>query len=328
MTERIGRRAMLRGLAAGAAASMVPLSAWGSELGAAPSETAASAAPGKPFRFVHLSDIHVQPELRAAAGMTKCLAAVESLDPKPDLIVTGGDLIMDAFAQDEARSKMLFELYKKVLADHTGIPVRQCIGNHDIFGWANKKGVTPAHPQYGKKMVCEMLELPQTYYAFDAGGWRFYILDDIQPTEDHRYEAYLDEPQRAWLEEQLRQKDPAMPAAVVCHIPILSVTAMDVASTFRDGVHAVPSALVCRDAHDLAHLLAKHNVRLALSGHMHMVDRVDYRGVTYICDGAVSGGWWKGEHRGFHEGFGVIDLAADGTLSHKYHQYGWQAVPA
>ena len=145
----------------------------------------AVAASAKPFRFVHLADIHVQPERRAEAGMVECLAAVEALDPKPDFILTGGDLVMDTFDQDAARSTTLFELYRKVLADHTDIPVHQCIGNHDVWGWGNKQGSSPEHPQYGKKMVCEMLDLPQTYYKFDCGGGRLFVLDDLQPTDDH-----------------------------------------------------------------------------------------------------------------------------------------------
>jgi len=49
------------------------------------------------------------------------------------------------------------------------------------------------------------------------------------------------------------------------------------------------------DAAKIKDLFAKHkNVKLCLSGHLHLVDRVDYNGVTYLCDGAVCGGWWKG----------------------------------
>jgi len=39
----------------------------------------------------------------------KCLAAVARLDPAPDFIVTGGDLVMDVFEQEEKRSRDLVE---------------------------------------------------------------------------------------------------------------------------------------------------------------------------------------------------------------------------
>ena len=75
----------------------------------------------------------------------------------------------------------------------------------------------------------------------------------------------------------------------------------------------------------IVELFRKHNVRLCLSGHMHMIDRVAFRGITFICDGAVSGNWWKGAHLEFPEGYGVIDLYADGTFEHQYVTYGWVA---
>ena len=81
---------------------------------------------------------------------------------------------------------------------------------------------------------------------------------------------------------------------------------------------------VVRDAVDLVALLSKYNVRLALSGHMHMLDRIDYRGVTFISEGAVSGAWWKGAHKGFAEGFGIVDCTPTGSFQHSYHPYGWK----
>ena len=119
----------------------------------------------------------------------------------------------------------------------------------------------------------------------------------------------------------MRAKPAAMPAAAVCHIPIFSMTVFE-DSAKRDARN-VPAGLMCRDARKLAELFARHNVKLALSGHMHQVDRIKFRELTFICDGAVSGKWWKGPFKGFEAGFGVLDLAADGSLRHQYHDYGW-----
>jgi predicted phosphodiesterase len=71
---------------------------------------------------------------------------------------------------------------------------------------------------------------------------------------------------------------------------------------------------------------AAGNVRLCLSGHIHLLDRCELDGVTYICDGAVSGAWWKGPLDGIREGFGVIDLRPDGGFTHRYEPYGWNAA--
>ncbi|MGW8258417.1 MAG: metallophosphoesterase family protein, partial [Thermoguttaceae bacterium] len=214
--------------------------------------------------------------------------------------------------------RKLYTLLKKVFADYAGIPVHHCIGNHDCFGWEHKKGVTPKTPGYGKKMVCEYLGLERTYYRFDHKGWRFFVLDDIQYDPEKVYVAGIDGPQLAWLKEELKAKPPSMPAAAVCHIPILSVTSLRGKNT-----HHIPETFMCRNPQALAGLFAKYNLRLALSGHTHQVDRVDYRGVTYLCNGAVCGAWWKGPHSGFQEGFGVIDLGADQTIANFYYDYGW-----
>jgi hypothetical protein len=59
---------------------------------------------------------------------------------------------------------------------------------------------------------------------------------------------------------------------------------------------------------------------------MHLIDRVDYNGVTYLCNGAVSANWWKGRHKDCDEGYAVIDLYEDGSFEHDYVTFGWKAV--
>ncbi len=79
------------------------------------------------------------------------------------------------------------------------------------------------------------------------------------------------------------------------------------------------------DVARLRELFWKHpNVKLCLSGHLHLRERVEYNGVTYLCNGAVSGGWWKGDHQQTKAGYAVIDLFADGTFEDQYLPYGWQ----
>jgi 3',5'-cyclic AMP phosphodiesterase CpdA len=79
------------------------------------------------------------------------------------------------------------------------------------------------------------------------------------------------------------------------------------------------------DADAIRKLFERHgNVRLALSGHMHMVDRVDFRGTTYLCNGAVSGGWWAGKYHDFDCCYAVVDLFADGSFERQIIATGWE----
>lgn len=305
-------------LAAGASTAIVP-----AEAVAAPRDAGS-------FRVVHLTDFHIQPERDAHKGVTKALAAVHKLDPRPDMILTGGDLIMDALGVPEKRARMQFDLFKQVMGDHTDLPTQYCIGNHDIFGWDVEKGAPEDHPSRGKVMVGEELGFTQTYYAFDHKGWRIYVLDNVQPrgkSTTTSYQGYVDAEQMKWLEADLAAKPAATPAAVICHIPIITVTIFSPhAHRYMGTSYLIPNAAVCEGAHALAELFAKHNVKLNLSGHIHQLDRVEFRGVTFINDGAIAGNWWRGPLVGVYEGFGVVDFYADGSFDHQYVNYGWKAV--
>lgn len=316
----LSRRELLQGMLAAGAACAVS----GRTSLAAPHGVDAKAAVG--FRFVHFTDIHVQPELEAAKGFAKALSAAEGLRPRPDFILTGGDLVFDALEASPSRAKELFSLYKKVIADHTSLTVRNTVGNHDVFGWASKDGVSQKTPGYGREMVKDLLEMKETYQTFEHKGWRFFCLDNIQKAEKGIYEGYLDDRQRSWFVEELSRVDAKTPIVVCEHIPMLTVTPFDHKDLNKDGAWEFSNALVCRDAADRLAIMGTKNVRLSLSGHIHERDRIEYRGMTFINDGAVCGNWWKGIYRGVPEGFGVYDVQPDGSFDYRYHEYGWQAA--
>jgi predicted phosphodiesterase len=113
--------------------------------------------------------------------------------------------------------------------------------------------------------------------------------------------------------------------ALLSHIPILSASAFLFAEQKNNAFH-YGCALVHTDCVKLKDLFAKHpNVKLSLSGHLHTLDRVDYNGVSYLCNGAVCGAWWKGRHKDCDEGYAVLDLYNDGSFDHEYVKYGWKA---
>ncbi|MGE0482096.1 MAG: metallophosphoesterase [Phycisphaerae bacterium] len=280
------------------------------------------------LRFAHLTDSHIQPERMADQGYAACLRHVQSQKDKPELIVTGGDLIMDGFAADEARTKLQWELYLKVLKSECSLPVRHTLGNHDVWGWNKEKSRTTGdEPMWGKRWALDLLGLPRPYHSFDLAGWRFITLDSITSRGDG-YIGRLDDEQFEWLTEQLAQAPTGAPVVVVSHIPILAgcVLAYD-KDADKNAKTTINGGLMHTDAGRITKLFQKHrNVRLCLSGHIHELDRVEYNGVAYICDGAVSGAWWKGKNRECREGYGVIDLFDDGSFEHQYVAYGWEAA--
>lgn len=286
-----------------------------------------AAAPKRVLRLAHLTDVHVQPELKADRGLAACLDHVHALKDRPELLLTGGDCVMDSFEAGAERTKVQWDIWKKVFKDHCALPVESAVGNHDVWGWNKKNSkTTGGEPLYGKKMAEEMLGIKR-YHSFDKAGWRFIVLDSIFPAGDG-YVGKLDDEQLEWLKGELQATRPPTPILILSHIPIVSVTAYFFSQKYKDGNHQVPGAWLHEDTYRLTALFTHHpNVKACLSGHMHMVDRCEYNGVTYLCDGAVCGNWWKGRHKECDEGYATVDLFDDGTVQREYHTYGWKAEP-
>lgn len=283
--------------------------------------------PARALRIAHLTDLHIQPELAGGDGVAACLANLQAQSDKPEFMLIGGDCVMDSFEADAARTKVQWDLWHRVLKDNTAIPVEGCIGNHDIWG-VNKarSGTTGDEPLYGRKMAEEMLRIPHRYRSFDRAGWHFVVLDSVRPEGDG-YKAFLDDEQFEWLAGDLAAVKPGTPTLVISHVPILAACLLTQGNRVKDGDFGFAGGLMHMDVRKLTNLFAKHpTVKLCLSGHIHMHDRIEFNGVTYICNGSVSARWWKGRHENCDEGYALLDLYNDGTFRNEYRTYGWKAV--
>jgi predicted phosphodiesterase len=92
-----------------------------------------------------------------------------------------------------------------------------------------------------------------------------------------------------------------------------------------DDALAVPFGRVICNAPALIEAAKLGNVRAFISGHLHLVERLELLGQTFICSGSVSGHQWNGPRMGTPEGFGVFDCRADGTFDFRYESHGWKA---
>ncbi len=289
-------------------------------------EPAASASRTRSLRIAHLTDTHVQPERGADRGLASCLHHVQAQPDQPDLILTGGDHVMDAMAKNKPRTQLQWDIWKRVIASDCALPIEPCIGNHDIWGWTKAKSeATGEEPNYGKKWAMDELGLAQAYRSFDRGGWHFIVLDSVYPFQD-KYQARLDEKQFAWLEADLAAADAKRPILVLSHIPILSVAAFFGKDSKQTEELRIGGGTVHLDFRRIHALFKKHpNVKVALSGHLHLVDHIDYSGVTYLCNGAVSGAWWRGTHMNECDaGYAMLNLYDDGSVEREYVNYGWK----
>lgn len=275
------------------------------------------------FRFAHLTDAHVQPELGAAEGWKQCLAKVNAMNPRPDFIITGGDLVMDCLVPDAARIDLQWKLFDEGLKS-LEVPAYHVIGNHDVGGWAPKSVLPKEDRRYGKNMFCERFGQAKPYRSFDHKGWHFVLLDSIGPSEKGGgYIGLIDEAQLEWLKNDLQAAGKESPKVFVTHIPFYSTH-----QQYRVGPgKPVPEAALVTNVFQFRELLREYNVRLVLSGHGHIRERIEFAGTTHIQSGAVSGAWWKGRVMNDPEAMGVITCRAT-DFEYQYQDYGWMARPS
>ena len=74
------------------------------------------------LRFAFLTDIHVKQGIGAEAGMARALHHAQSLKPKVDFIINGGDSIMDSLEADKQTTKMQWDLFHSLLKKKTVCP--------------------------------------------------------------------------------------------------------------------------------------------------------------------------------------------------------------
>jgi Icc protein len=313
------RRHFLRQLLGAGVATATGLDSLLGQSTAAPSAAQA-------FRFAFLTDLHLMKDgdLRSAEGIAACLAAVEKLDPRPDFILVGGDLVNLARDLTVAEAERRFDFFLKIWNDHTALPAHWTFGNHDLAGTSNTS-VSPTEKFYGKALFQDRFKLQRLFYSFDLKNWHFIVLDDIAPQPDRTYIGKLFDDEMLFLKADL-EAHRNVPTIICTHIPVMSLLPAGLLLAHgSEPQYHLPKNLVCTNADELFQDLPRHNVRAVLSGHLHRFEKVAMNGVPIINSGAVCGNYWKGPMLDCPEGFGAVDLGANGSVAFDYRAYGWKA---
>ncbi len=169
----------------------------------------ASLMPGKPIDdcyFVQLSDIHwgynnasVNPDFKGT--LPKAIAAVNSLERKPDFVVFTGDLTQTT-DDPKLRRARLKEF--RDMASAINVPVRYFAGEHDA---ALDRG------EAYQEFFGETLR-----YTFDHKGLHFIVLDNISDPA-----PILGEKQIEWLRADLAKQKPDQLIIVLTHRPLFAM---------------------------------------------------------------------------------------------------------
>jgi len=283
-----------------------------------PSLSLAGSAPKPKFRFVHMTDLHIQPELKAAEGVAAAVRKVLSLKVRPDFVITGGDHVMDVLDTTTARADENFRQFRRGLK-RWETRIHAAIGNHDVYGWG-KTSQDMTDPRYGRAQFADTFKQSRTH-AWEFGGWKFLILDSIQP-QAKGWTAGIDDEQLDWLKKELEKTGKETPIVVTTHVPLVTAFNQVQGSTTA----ALSPSLIIPNGAVVTQLLQPYNVKAVLQGHTHVQEEVSYAGTKYITSGAVCGDWWKGSRFGiFPEGFLVVDVHGD-RISTEYVSYGWKAA--
>lgn len=268
----------------------------------------------KEFSFVFMTDIHLTYERNAVPGFKAAISAVNKL--KPDFVITGGDLIMDALGQRYTLADSLYNLYAETVKE-LKFPFYNSMGNHEIYGIYSRSGADPLNPEYGEKMFEK--RLGRSYYTFDHKGWKFFILNSVEDTGKDRYIGFIDPAQREWIKEELGKTDTLTPVVIATHIPFITVSSQ----IYNYSTAPNDSGTVVVNSREILKLFSGHNLKLVLQGHLHMVEDIYIDGVRFVTGGAVSANWWRGPYRGDQEGFVLVKVKGD-DFKWEYVDTGWE----
>jgi len=172
-----------------------------------------------------------------------------------DLVAVTGDMVL--YGADEADWQRFFAVTRELLAT---VPYYPAVGNHDL-GWggaADNADAIFALPQGPAGRP------PGTYwYSRDVSDVHLVFLDS---------NAYDRTDQEAWLESDLS-------AARAAKVRAIIVFTHD--GPYARGYHG--GSAIARDRY--VPILLKHRVDLVLSGHDHIYQRGDARGLRYVVSG-------------------------------------------
>jgi 3',5'-cyclic-AMP phosphodiesterase len=294
---------------------------------------ASSLPSSEPFRVAFATDSHLMlnNHLRSEDGLSAVLMAIENLKPRPDLIIFGGDLTHESPELDFPAAEQLINRFLEIWKAHTDLPTFFTFGNHDLVGTKNSS-VNREDPRFGKGLYRMRLELERNFYSFRKGGWRFIVLDDVQPEPNGSYRGEFFPEELEFLRTELRT-DAQIPTLLCGHIPSVSVLPNlgicgEAKTNAATATVETPSSLLTTNAAALHEVLrdTQANIKLVLAGHLHHLEQIQIDDICYLNGGAICGNWWKGAHKGCPEGFTVLDLSSNGGVHAAYQSYGWEAA--
>lgn len=207
-----------------------------------------------------ISDIHLRSahERAVMAELERALDRLDAIDP--DHLVVLGDLIEDEDPETDRRHVRTV----RAAFDGLGVPVTYLLGNHDV-------------ERLSRADLRDLLSVER----FDGRieGSDLFYLDSSAP-ERSGAQGAVSEEQLAFLDRELADAEGAV---VFVHHPL----------GYRDlsGNHwfaEEPERAFCGNKREVNDVLARHDVRAVVNGHVHETAHVRYRGVDHLTVSAFA----------------------------------------
>jgi Icc protein len=198
-----------------------------------------------------ITDLHQDVIHNGSERLHVFLSHVKKINP--DFIMQMGD-----FAYPNDKNKALIDEFNQ--AHPVALHV---IGNHDT-----DSGHT-------KEQCLRYWKMPARYYTKEINGVCFIILDGNDkgsPGHKGGYPSYINDEQKIWLQQQLKQTD--KPIVIVCHQPLAGALAVDNAAEIQDILSG-----------------ASDKILLAINGHTHIDCQLFIKGVNYVHINSASYFW-------------------------------------
>lgn len=213
--------------------------------------TAPEVGAGVPFSFIVLGDSRSNAEAHRRV--------IERVSQEvPDFIVGTGDMVDDGARQDQWQT--FFDIERELLVDNVYFPA---VGNHDRQGRGRTADTYRSYfslPDNGGDS--------ERYYAFSYANARFLVLD----SNAHSFSLTS---QTAWLERELeaaRQDPRVRHIFAVTHHPLFSISLHGGQRDLRER---------------WTPLFEKYGVSAVFSGHDHVYQRAERRGLRYFVSGGA-----------------------------------------
>jgi len=196
--------------------------------------------------LAQISDLHIKRpgalayrRVDTGAALARCVAALNALKPRPDVVIMTGDLVDQGDPQQYAHLKTLLAPLE--------IPYYLLVGNHDDRAALREAFSDRTELRTGGNFV---------HYAADIGPLRLIALDSVIPGQSA---GTLCDARLAWLEAQLDAAR-GQPVIVALHHPPFAC-----GIAHMDALRLDPQA-----AERLEVLIARYpNVERVICGHVH-----------------------------------------------------------